>query len=219
MINKTWDSFLDKEFNKEYFKKLSLFLKDEYLNYDIHPAKQEVFASFYYTDKDKVKVVILGQDPYPTVGHACGLAFAVKPGVKLPGSLKNIYHEIENEYHLQMSDDGYLIKWSKQGVLLLNTCLTVRDGMPNSHAKKGWEIFTDNVIKELDSLEQPIVFLLWGNNAKEKKRLLTNPNHLILESAHPSPLSAYNGFFGNNHFLKANEYLEKNNLPTIEWQM
>ncbi len=219
MINKSWDDFLQHEFNEPYFQQLSQFLKSEYAIKKIYPSKQEVFSSFYYTDLDKVKVVILGQDPYHQPGQACGLAFAVKPHVNLPPSLQNIYKEISDDLHISMSDNGYLVKWSQQGVLLLNTVLTVEEGKPNSHKGKGWETFTDHTISYLDKQDKPMVFLLWGANAKNKETLLTNKKHLILKSVHPSPLSAYHGFFGCKHFSQANAYLKANGLTEIDWKM
>ena len=219
MINKSWDDFLQHEFSEPYFQELSTFLKQEYATKKIYPSKQEVFSSFYYTDLDKVKVVILGQDPYHQPGQACGLAFAVKPHVALPPSLQNIYKEISDDLHILMSDNGYLVKWSQQGVLLLNTVLTVEEGKPNSHKGKGWETFTDHTISYLDKQDKPMVFLLWGANAKSKEALLTNKKHLILKSVHPSPLSAYHGFFGCKHFSRANAYLKENGLTEIDWKM
>lgn len=202
MINESWDDFLNEQFNQDYFKKLSSFLTQEYLHKTIYPPKVEVFSSFYFTDLDKVKVVILGQDPYHQENQACGLAFAVKPNVALPPSLINIYKEIEDDLNVKMSNNGYLVKWAKQGVMLLNAVLTVEQSRANSHRGKGWEIFTDNVIAHLNKQDQPIVFLLWGNNAKEKIRLLDNPKHLVLTSVHPSPLSAHRGFWVVNIFQK-----------------
>ncbi len=220
MINPSWDDFLQEEFAKDYFKQLSSFLTEEYASKTIYPPKVEVFSSFFYTDLDKVKVVSLGQDPYHEPGQAWGLAFSVKPGVPLPKSLQNIYKEIYDDLGIVMNrNDGYLVKWATQGVLLLNTVLTVEEGKANSHKGKGWEIFTDHVISKLNSLDQPIVFLLWGNNAKAKKVLLTNPNHLVLTAAHPSPLSAYNGFFGCHHFSKTNEYLQQKGVEPINWKI
>ncbi len=219
MINESWDDFLNEQFNQDYFKKLSSFLTLEYASKTIFPPKIEVFSSFYFTDLDKVKVVIIGQDPYHQENQACGLAFAVKPNVPLPPSLINIYKEIQQDLNIKMSSDGYLVKWAKQGVMLLNTVLTVEKSKPNSHKGKGWEIFTDNVIKHLNKQDQPIVFLLWGNNAKEKIKLLDNPKHLVLTTVHPSPLSANCGFFGCKHFSKANAFLEKNGLTPIDWKM
>ncbi len=219
MINKTWDEFLNSEFEKDYFKSLSAFLREEYAHKEIYPVKKEVFSSFYFTDMDKVRVVILGQDPYHEPGQACGMCFAVKPGVPQPPSLVNIFREISSDLNIPMSRNGYLLKWARQGVLLLNTVLTVERGRANSHKGKGWETFTDHVIEKLNSLDQPMVFLLWGANAKAKQPLLTNPRHLVLTAAHPSPLSAYNGFFGCRHFSRTNEYLKNNGSAEIDWQI
>ena len=219
MINESWDDFLNEQFSQDYFKKLSSFLKQEYLHKTIYPPKVEVFSSFYFTDLDKVKVVILGQDPYHQPNQACGMAFAVKPNVPLPPSLVNIYKEIEDDLKVKMSDNGYLVKWATQGVMLLNAVLTVEQSKANSHRGKGWEIFTDNVIAHLNRQDQPMVFLLWGNNAKEKMKLLDNPRHLVLTTVHPSPLSAHRGFLGCRHFSKANEFLVKNGLQPIDWTM
>lgn len=219
MINKSWDSFLNNEFEQAYFKELSSFLKEEYELKTIYPPKLEVFNAFYYTDLDKVKVVILGQDPYHEENQACGLCFAVKEGVALPPSLVNIYKEISEEFRVPMSKNGYLVRWAKQGVLLLNTVMTVEAHKANSHKDKGWEVFTDHVIEKLNTLDQPIVYLLWGSHAQAKAKLLNNPKHLVLKSAHPSPLSAYRGFLGNGHFVKANEFLVNNGLKPIDWRM
>lgn len=219
MINKSWDDFLQNEFRQDYFKKLSAFLKKEYAEKTVYPPKQEVFAAFYYTDLDKVKVVILGQDPYHEPNQACGLCFAIKPGNPLPKSLQNIYREIHDDLGIQMSNSSYLVNWAKQGVLLLNTVMTVERGKANSHKDHGWEQFTDNVIRKLNDQDQPIVFLLWGRNAMNKMPLLNNPKHLVLTAAHPSPLSAYNGFFGCRHFSRTNEFLVKNGLKPIDWKM
>ncbi|MBQ2212998.1 MAG: uracil-DNA glycosylase [Erysipelotrichaceae bacterium] len=219
MINKSWDEFLNREFEQDYFRKLSAFLKQEYAEKTIYPPKQEVFSAFYYTDLDKVKVVILGQDPYHEPNQACGMCFAVKPGNPLPKSLINIYREIHDDLGLNMSNNGYLVKWATQGVLLINTVLTVERGKANSHKGRGWEEFTDHVIQLLNRQDQPIVFLLWGNNARAKMSLLNNPRHLVLTAAHPSPLSAYNGFFGCRHFSRTNEFLIKNGVKPIDWKM
>ena len=219
MINKSWDDFLNEQFSQDYFKKLSSFLKQQYEEKTIYPPKIEVFSSFYFTDLDKVKVVIFGQDPYHQQNQACGFAFAVRPGVPLPPSLINIYKEIEDDLKVKMSNNGFMIKWATQGVMLLNAVLTVEQSRANSHRGKGWEIFTDNVIAHLNKQDQPIVFLLWGNNAKEKMKLLDNPKHLVLTSVHPSPLSAHRGFFGCKHFSKANDFLIKNGVEPIDWTM
>ncbi len=219
MINKSWDEFLDNEFKQEYFQKLSEFLKNEYATKTIYPPKEEVFSAFYFTDLDKVKVVILGQDPYHEEGQACGLCFAVKPRIDLPPSLINIYKEISDDLGIKMSRNGYLVNWAKQGVLLLNTVMTVQKGIANSHKDKGWEIFTDHVIQKLNSLEQPIVFILWGSNAQRKSEFLNNPKHMVLKAAHPSPLSAYRGFFGCRHFSATNSFLRSKGLEGIDWKM
>ncbi|MBR2700994.1 MAG: uracil-DNA glycosylase [Erysipelotrichaceae bacterium] len=220
MINQSWDPFLNEEFQKPYFKELSAFLKREYETKTIYPPKKEVFSSFYYTDLDKVKVVILGQDPYHEPGQACGMCFAVKPGVQLPPSLQNIYKEIQDDLGIPMNyNNGYLVKWAKQGVLLINSVMTVEKGKANSHAGRGWETFTNHVIEKINTLDQPVVYLLWGNNARQKKSLISNPRHLILETVHPSPLSVYRGFFGCRHFSKANDFLIKNGTEPIDWRM
>ena len=220
MINQSWDPFLNEEFQKPYFKELSAFLKREYETKTIYPPKKEVFSSFYYTDLDKVNVVILGQDPYHEPGQACGMCFAVKPGVQLPPSLQNIYKEIQDDLKIPMNyNNGYLVKWAKQGVLLINSVMTVEKGKANSHAGRGWEIFTNHVIEKINTLDQPVVYLLWGNNARQKKSLISNPRHLILETVHPSPLSVYRGFFGCRHFSKTNDYLIKNGTEPIDWRM
>ena len=220
MINATWDKFLNEEFQKPYFKELSEFLKREYRTKTIYPPKKEVFSSFYFTDMDNVKVVILGQDPYHEPGQACGMCFAVKPGVRLPPSLQNIYKEIQDDLGVPMNyNNGYLVKWAKQGVLLINSVMTVEKGRANSHAGHGWETFTNNVIEKINTLDQPVVYLLWGNNARQKKQLITNPKHLILETVHPSPLSVYRGFFGCRHFSKANDFLVRNGAEPIDWRM
>lgn len=220
MINKTWDNFLNSEFNQDYFKQLSHFLVEQYNTKNIFPPKLEVFSAFINTDLDKVKVVILGQDPYHEKGQGCGLAFAVKPGVKVPPSLVNIYKEIERDLHVKMDfSNGFVMKWVKQGVLLLNTVLTVEEGKANSHKGMGWEIFTDHVIELLNKQNQPIVFLLWGSNAASKKKLLNNPNHLVLTSSHPSPLSVYRGFDGCSHFSKCNRFLVEHNSSAIDWRI
>ncbi len=220
MINKTWDNFLYNEFQQPYFQQLSAFIHQEYEEKTIFPSKKEVFSSFYYTDLDKVKVVILGQDPYHEPGQACGLAFAVKPGVKVPPSLVNVYKEIRADLNIEMNgNNGYLLPWARQGVLLLNTVMTVEQGKANSHKGKGWEIFTDHVIELLDKQQQPIVFLLWGGNARAKVSLLNNPRHLVLTAAHPSPLSAYNGFFGCRHFSKCNQFLTNSGVQPIDWRI
>lgn len=210
-----FELFLNNEMKKEYFKILSDFVDREYENYTCYPSKDNIYKALLLTPFDKVKVVILGQDPYHEPNQAHGLAFSVLCD-KLPPSLKNIYKEMKSDLGIDFDQDGNLEYLAKQGVLLLNTTLTVREGKALSHYGKGWETFTDNIIKEIDKNNNPIVFILWGNNARSKKKLLTNPNHLIIESAHPSPLSAYHGFFGSKPFSKTNDFL-KNNLEEIKW--
>lgn len=214
-----WDLILKDEFNKEYYLKLRQFLKKEYSTGNIFPNMYDIFNAFKYTAYKDVKVVILGQDPYHGVGQAHGLCFSVKKGVEPPPSLKNIYREIDNELNIGIPTHGELTKWAKQGVLLLNTVLTVRESQANSHRGVGWELFTDHVIEKLNARSTPIIFLLWGANARSKKNLINNPIHKILECAHPSPLSAYNGFFGCGHFIKTNEFLKEIGLREIDWKI
>lgn len=218
-FNNNWDYLLKDEFEKPYYLNLRKFLVNEYKTQTIHPNMNDIFNALKLTDYKDVRVVILGQDPYHQPGQAHGLAFSVKTGVKTPPSLQNIYKEIHAEYGFPISDNGDLTYWAQQGVMLLNTVLTVRDSQPNSHKGMGWEIFTDDIISMLNARPEPIVFMLWGANAKAKTKLITNPIHLILTSAHPSPLSAYNGFFGNGHFKKANDFLKANNMKEIDWQI
>ena len=215
-LKNSWDKVLGDEFAKPYFLELCEFLKKEYAERTIYPPKQRVFSALKTTEFDDVKVVILGQDPYHGEGQAHGLAFSVQPGVQPPPSLVNMFKEINAEYGTNLGKNGCLLSWAKQGVLLLNTALTVRAGQANSHKGMGWETFTDSVIKALNQKQTPVVFMLWGANARNKKKLITNPNHLVLETVHPSPLSAYAGFFGCNHFKKANEFLQKFTTP-IDW--
>ena len=210
---------IEEESKKEYFKELQSFVDEEYKNKTVFPERKNIYASLENTPFDKVKVVIIGQDPYHGEGEAHGFAFSVKPGIKIPPSLKNIYKELNAEYDCYIPNNGYLMKWAEQGVLLLNAVLTVEKDKPASHQGKGWETFTDRVIEEIDKKDEPVVFMLWGNFAKSKKELLTNKNHLVLESPHPSPFSARHGFFGNNHFKLANEYLSKNGIEPIDWQI
>lgn len=219
MIHNSWDSLLQNEFEKDYFKNLKAWVKNEYETKTIYPPKEQVFNALKLTPYEDVKVVILGQDPYQTPGFANGLAFSVNDGVKIPKSLQNIYKEMNSDLGITIPTTGNLTKWAKQGVLMLNTTLTVVEGISNSHSKKGWEIFTDQIISILNNKTEPIVFILWGNNARSKAKLITNPTHLILESAHPSPLSANRGFFGSKPFSKTNEFLQKNNLSKINWSL
>ena len=215
-MHESWKTFLDSEFNKPYFKELSKFLHDEYEHKTIYPKKGLVFSAFT-TDLNDVKVVILGQDPYHTPGAAEGLAFSVPSSQPIPPSLINIYKEIDADIGHHQNPTGSLRNWQKQGVLLLNTVLTVEAHKAGSHRGKGWETFTTEVIKYLNETRPHLVFILWGRDARNKKALIDSSKHLILESPHPSPLSAYAGFFGNHHFSKTNEFLEKNNLKPIEW--
>jgi len=219
MFENGWSEFLKNEFEQPYFKKLSLFLRSEYETKRIFPPKPEVFSAFENVDVSNVKVVILGQDPYHQPNQAHGMAFSVKKGVKVPPSLVNIYKEINSDVGLEIPKHGYLMGWASQGVMMLNTVLTVECSKAFSHRNQGWETFTDNVLKKLNTLNQPIVFLLWGKPAQEKEKFLNNHNHLILKAAHPSPLSAHNGFFGCNHFSKCNNFLIKNNQTPIDWRI
>ena len=215
-MHESWRPFLKSEFDKPYFKELANFLHNEYKHKTIYPKKSLVFSAFA-TDLNEVKVVILGQDPYHTPGAAEGLAFSVPNSQPIPPSLINIYKEIDNDIGRHVNKTGSLRNWQKQGVLLLNTVLTVEAHRAGSHRGKGWEIFTTEVIKYLNSERPHLVFILWGRDARNKKNLIDDSKHLILESPHPSPLSAYAGFFGNHHFSKTNEFLVKNGLDAIEW--
>lgn len=218
-FNNEWDVLLEDEFKKDYYLKLREFLKTEYSTKRIFPNMYDIFNAMKYTSYSDVKAVILGQDPYHGAGQAHGLCFSVQKGIEPPPSLKNIFQEIYNDLSIPAPDHGTLIKWAEQGVLLLNTVLTVREGQPNSHKGKGWEQFTDHIISLLNQREEPIVFLLWGGNARSKKSLITNPKHLILETVHPSPLSAYGGFFDCKHFSKTNEFLRNNGMKEIDWNL
>ena len=218
-IGNQWDELLADEFTKPYYLQLREFLKSEYRNYDIYPDMHDIFNALKYASYSDIKVVIIGQDPYHEPGQAHGLSFSVKRGVEPPPSLKNIYKEINSDLGLPIPRWGELTCWAKQGVLLMNAVLTVRRGQANSHRGKGWELFTDRVISLLNEREKPVVFLLWGGNAKQKIPLITNPNHLILTSAHPSPLSAYNGFFGCRHFSKCNRFLTAHGETAVDWRV
>ncbi|MBC2856025.1 uracil-DNA glycosylase [Cetobacterium sp. 2A] len=218
-IGNDWDEVLRSEFEKEYYKKLKMTLVEEYKTQVIYPPKDEIFEAFKLTSYKDCKVVILGQDPYHGAGQAHGLAFSVNVGIPIPPSLRNIYKELNQELGTFIPNNGYLVSWAKQGILLLNTALTVRAGDANSHSKIGWEIFTDDVIKKLNEKQDSVIFILWGNNAKSKKKLITNSNHYILEGVHPSPLSASRGFFGCDHFKKTNEILESLGKDRIDWQI
>ncbi len=213
-----WDEVLRGEFDKEYYLRLREFLKREYSQHLIYPDMYDIFNAMKYTSYGDTKVVILGQDPYHEPGQAHGLAFSVQPGTRVPPSLINIYKEIENEYGVKMPYDyGYLESWARQGVLLLNTTLTVRAHQANSHKDAGWQIFTDDVIAKLNERLKPMVFMLWGSNARSKLSLIDSSRHLVLTSAHPSPLSAYRGFFGCGHFRRANDFLELKGMEPIDW--
>lgn len=218
-IGNDWDALLADEFKKEYYLKLREFLKYEYSHYKIHPNMYDIFNALKWTSFADTKVVILGQDPYHGENQAHGLAFSVKKEVDIPPSLQNIYKELQRELGLSIPNHGYLEKWAKQGVLLLNASLTVRDGLANSHRNKGWEILTARITELLNSRVEPVIFMLWGNNAKEKIPVITNPNHVIMTAAHPSPLSASRGFFGCGHFKKANELLKSWGKTPIDWQI
>lgn len=218
-LGNEWDSLLAGEFEKPYYLQLRSFLKSEYNSYTIYPGMYDIFNALKITSYNNVKAVILGQDPYHEPGQAHGLAFSVKDGIALPPSLKNIYKELNTDLGLPIPEKGDLTKWAEQGVLLLNTALTVRRGQANSHRGKGWEIFTDRIIEIMNEREKPVVFILWGANARAKTALITNPVHKVLTCAHPSPLSAHNGFFGCRHFSKCNEFLRANGIEEIDWSL
>lgn len=216
-IGNDWDAVIGDEFKKDYYLKLREFLKLEYSHQTIYPDMYSIFNALKMTPYASVKAVILGQDPYHEPGQAHGLCFSVQDGTPLPPSLRNIYKEMETDLGIKPSRSGCLTSWAEQGVLLLNAVLTVRRGAANSHAGKGWEILTDDIIKKLNEKQEPIVFILWGRNARSKKVFITNPIHGIIESAHPSPLSAFNGFFGSRPFSRTNQFLAVNGIPPINW--
>lgn len=218
-ISNDWLAPLTPEFAKPYYRELYKKVKEEYATHMIFPPSNEVFSAFELTPLADVKVVILGQDPYHNVGQAHGLCFSVKPDVEIPPSLVNIYKELHDDLGCYIPNNGYLVKWAKQGVLMLNTVLTVRAHQANSHRGIGWEEFTNAAIRVLNEQDRPIVFILWGSPAQRKKEMLNNPKHLILEAPHPSPLSAYRGFFGSKPFSQTNAFLEKNGLTPIDWQI
>ena len=218
-FNNGWDKYLEDEFEKEYFKELLVKVDEEYSKYKVFPPRHKIFSAFTNCDINDIKVVILGQDPYHEEGQAHGMCFSVLPNVKIPPSLVNIYKEIQNELGIEPPNHGYLLSLAKQGILLLNTTLTVREHQANSHSKFGWQKFTDRVIEEVNKQEKPVVFLLWGRNAISKKELIDESKHLVLTSVHPSPLSAYGGFFGNGHFLKTNEFLKSKGREEINWKI
>lgn len=216
MINKKWDIILKDEMKKDYFKKLGIFVKEEYKHKTVFPPYEHIFDALRFTDYDEVKVVILGQDPYHGLGEANGLSFSVYENIPNPPSLQNIFKELESDLGIKRTNSD-LTDWAKKGVLLLNSIMTVEKDKPLSHKDKGWEIFTDNIIRYLNDREKPVIFLLWGSFARSKKALITNKQHYIIESVHPSPLSAYRGFFGSKPFSKINNILEKNNIKPIDW--
>lgn len=217
-IGNSWDGLLSDQFEADYYKNIRAFLKTEYSKYTVYPDMYDIFNALKATDYNDVKAVILGQDPYHGEGQAHGMCFSVRRGVELPPSLKNIYKELESDLGIKPASHGCLENWAKEGVLLLNTVLTVRQGAAASHRGHGWEILTDRIIELLNEREKPMVFMLWGRPAREKKALITNERHLVLECAHPSPLSAYNGFFGCRHFSKANAFLERYGTG-IDWRV
>ncbi|HGA0511391.1 TPA: uracil-DNA glycosylase [Bacillus pacificus] len=219
VLKNDWGSLLAPEFEKEYYRKLADFLKEEYSTHVVYPKKEDIFNALEYTSYENTKVVILGQDPYHGPNQAHGLSFSVQPGIKTPPSLLNMYKELRDEYGYDIPNNGYLVKWAEQGVLLLNTVLTVRQGEANSHKGKGWEHFTDRVIELLNEREKPVIFILWGRHAQAKKKLITNTKHYIIESVHPSPLSARRGFFGSKPYSKVNTILANMGEREIDWEI
>jgi len=219
LVGNNWDKILEDEYRKDYFKKIVEFINKEYREKVIFPPKSRILRSLSLTDYKDVKVVILGQDPYHGVGEANGLSFAVSEGIKLPPSLKNIYKELNDDLGIPLSNNGNLECWAREGVLLLNAVLTVEKDKPASHKNVGWEQFTDAIISKLNEKDTPVVFILWGNFARSKKVLITNPCHFVIESPHPSPFSARYGFFGSKPFSKANNFLKENNLKEIDWHV
>lgn len=219
MIHNDWWPFLQSEWKQPYFVELSKFIHEAYATKTIFPPKDKVFSAFEVCDYKDVKVVILGQDPYHEVHQAHGMCFSVNPGIKIPPSLVNIYKELQDDEGCYIPNNGYLMPWAKQGVFLLNTVMTVEEGKANSHAGKGWEIFTDHTIQKLNEKQSPIVFLLWGRNARSKTSMIDRNRHLVLECAHPSPLSAYHGFFGCKHFSQTNAFLKEHGKEPIDWQI
>lgn len=219
MIENDWLEAVGGEFKKPYYAQLYKFIREEYNTRVIYPPAEDIFNALHLTPLNQVKVLILGQDPYHNEGQAHGLCFSVKPQVEIPPSLENIYKELQTDLGCEIPNNGYLVKWAKQGVLMLNTVLTVRAHQANSHQGRGWEQFTDAIIQAVNAQERPIVYMLWGRPAQSKIPMLTNPKHLILKAPHPSPLSAYRGFFGCKHFSQANAFLEKNGIEPIDWQI
>lgn len=219
ILKNDWLTLLKNEFEQPYFLNLQKFLIEEYASEKVHPDREDIFSALNLTSYKQTKVVIIGQDPYHGWGQAHGLSFSVKPGMKLPPSLKNIFKELQDDIGTKMPNNGYLVKWAQQGVLMLNTVLTVRDNIPNSHKGKGWETFTDQVITILNRKETPLVFILWGKHAQEKLHLITSTKHLVIQSAHPSPFSARRGFFGSKPFSKTNYFLKQTGNSEIDWQI
>ncbi|MBP3703221.1 MAG: uracil-DNA glycosylase [Lachnospiraceae bacterium] len=217
MISNDWKDALSAEFSKDYYKKLFLFIRDEYSRDTIYPKADDIFNAFHLTPLANVKVVILGQDPYHNVGQAHGLCFSVQKGVEIPPSLVNIYQELHDDIGCPIPHHGNLTSWAEQGVLLLNTVLTVKAHRAASHQGMGWEQFTDAAIRAVETLDRPVVYILWGRPAAQKKKMITNPKHLVLEAPHPSPLSAYRGFFGSRPFSQANRFLEENGVSPVDW--
>ncbi len=219
MKHNSWTPWLKQEWKQPYFVKLAAFIHEAYERTAVYPPKQQVFSAFENCDINDIKVVILGQDPYHQRGQAHGMCFSVNPGVQIPPSLVNIFKELQDDLGCRIPNNGYLMPWARQGVFLLNTVLTVEDSRPRSHAGRGWETFTDNVIRKINERETPVVFLLWGRDARSKASMIDRSRHLVLEAAHPSPLSAYHGFFGCRHFSRANAFLKQNGLKEINWQI
>ena len=219
IIGNDWDDVIGQEFEKEYYRKLRIFLDEQYRNKTVYPLPRYIYTALRLTPYKDTKVVILGQDPYHEPGQAHGLSFSVSKGIEVPPSLQNIYKELHDDLGCTIPNHGFLIDWAKQGVLLLNSVLTVEAHKANSHKGKGWEELTDAIIKKLNEKDEPVVFILWGANARSKKQYITNPKHLIIESVHPSPLSAYNGFFGSRPFSRTNDFLIRNGLTPIDWQI
>lgn len=219
ILTNDWKDLLEEEFKKEYYLKIREFLKKEYKTKTIYPDMYDIFNALHYTPYKDMKVVILGQDPYHGPNQAHGLSFSVKPGVPIPPSLMNIYKELQSDLGCYIPNNGYLKKWTGQGILLLNTVLTVRAGQPNSHRGIGWEIFTDKIIRLLNNRQDPIAFILWGKNAQSKLKIINNPRHFIVQSVHPSPLSAKRGFFGSKPFSKVNQFLTSIGKEPIDWQI
>ena len=219
ILNNDWGPLLEGEFEKPYYQHFRKILKEEYQTRDIYPDQYDIFNALYLTPYNDVKVVIIGQDPYHGPGQAHGLSFSVKPGVTVPPSLQNIYKELKSDIGCYIPNNGYLVKWAKQGVLMLNAVLTVRAGNPNSHKGLGWEMFTDKVIETLNQRETPVIFILWGNFAQQKQQLITSSQHFIIKSPHPSPFSANRGFFGSRPFSRTNAILREIGLKEIDWQI